>query len=152
MARGDARAADTLAEQFGKTVHSFGPAGDQLKAMLCSNTFAASEAFTNISQFTEVVGTGYTAGGNNITTTSFSRTDEVTTLQCADTSWAQNGAGPTDVRVCVLYNSAAGAVGNDDVLEVIDLTSDGTAPVSLQAGAINVNFSTNPTVQSQATT
>lgn len=151
MAQGTQRAADSLAEQLGKKVHEFGAAGDQLKCALVSDTFAASEAFTNFSQFTEVTGSGYTAGGNNVTNT-FTRSNETSTLQVANTSWSQDASGPADIRCAVLYNSQAGVVGNDDVLTVIDLTSDGTTPISLQTGALNVNFSTNPTVTTAATT
>lgn len=148
MAQGTQRAADSVGLQTGKTIHDWDAAGDQFTVALVSDTYAASEAFTNISQFTKVTGGSY--ADNNVTKT-FTRSDETSTLQVANTSWAQDGAGPTDIRCAVLFNSDAGAVGQDDVISVIDLTADGTTPISLQTGALNINFSTSPTLQITST-
>ena len=145
MPRGDQRAADSVSEQTGKKVFDY--AVDQLKVLLASDTFDACADFTDTTDFTEVTGTGYTAGGENTTGTwTRGANSDISQLQAGDVSWAQNAAGPTDIRVAVLYSSAVGA---DDVITVVDLTTDGTTPVSLVAGALNVNFSNSVTMNVQ---
>ncbi len=146
MAQGDQRAADSVSEQTGKKVFDY--AADQLKVLLASDTFAACADFTDVTQFTEVTGTGYTAGGENTTGTwTRSANSDISELQAGDVSWAQDAGGPTDIRVAVLYSSAVGA---DDVITVVDVTTDaGVTPVSLQAGALNVNFSNSVTMRVQ---
>ena len=146
MARGDQLAADSVSEQTGLKLQDY--ANDQLAVMLASDTFAAAADFINISQFTEVSGTGY---ARQNTTGTWTRTgnSDISQLQAGDVSWAQNAGGPTDVRVAVLHNTAAGVVGNGDVITIVDMTADGTTPVSLQAGALNVNFSNSVTMRVQ---
>ena len=148
MARGDSRGPDIVSEDQGETRKDY--AGHVLKVALASNTFAASAAFVSLSQFTEVVGTGYTAGGE-ISNATWDRTNNVTDLNMANVGWAQNAAGPTDIRTAVVYDDDASLAGSEDIITVIDLTTDGTTPVSLVAGALNINLSTNPVLKSTLT-
>lgn len=144
MARGDQRATNAVSEQLGNATQDYG--SDVIKVALCSDTYAASAAFTNFSQFTECSGTGYIAGGETSPAT-WTRSGSKSTLQLTTVSWSQNGAGPTDCRVAVAYNSDSGATDNDDVISVTDITVDGATAESLQVGPINVNYTTTPTLE-----
>ncbi len=148
MARGDSRGPDSVSEDQGEIRKDY--AGHVLKVALASDTFAASAAFVSFSQFTEVVGTGYTAGGETSNST-WVRAGNVTDLGMANVGWAQNAAGPTDIRVAVIYDDDASLAGSEDVITVIDCTSDGTTPVSLVAGALNINLSTNAVLKATIT-
>ncbi len=148
MARGDSRGPDIVSEDQGEIRKDY--AGHVLKVALASNTFAASAAFVSFSQFTEVVGTGYTAGGETSNST-WVRAGNVTDLGMANVGWAQNAAGPTDIRVAVIYDDDASLAGSEDVITVIDCTSNGTTPVSLVAGALNINLSTNAVLKATIT-
>lgn len=148
MARGDSRGPDIVSEDQGETRKDY--AGHVLKVALCSDTFAASAAFISLSQFTEVAGAGYTAGGE-ISNSTWDRAANITDLNMANVGWAQNASGPTDIRTAVVYDSDASLGGVEDVITVIDLTTDGSTPVSLVAGALNINLSTNPVLKSTLT-
>ena len=136
MPLGAQRAADSVSEQTGLKLQDY--ANDQLAVILVSDQFAATADFINISQFTEVATTG--------TSTRAALSDE-TQLQAGNVSWAQDAGGPTNIQCAVLHNTAAGVVGNGDVITVVDLTSDeGVTPVSLVAGALNINFASSVTM------
>lgn len=140
MAQGDQRAADSASEQIGKKVHDW--VADTIQVALCSDTFAASAAFTNFSQFTEVAGGVYTA---QTPSKSFTRSGSKSTLQLGNLNWAQDPANPQDVRVAVAHNSTV--AGNDDVVTVVDLTTDGSTPIDLQAVPLAINFASLPTLE-----
>ncbi len=140
MARGDQQAANTVSEQTGKKIHDWSV--DTLVCALCSDTFAAVAAFTNFSQFTEVTGGAYAAQNPTLTWT---LSAAKSTLQLGNLVWAQDASGPQDVRIAVVYNSTV--VGQDDVVTVVDLTTDGTTPIDLQAGPLAVNFASSPTLE-----
>ena len=144
MARGDQTAFDSVSEATGETVHDFTPStGDSLKVALVSDAITAIVAQTNLADFTEVVGSGYTAGGENTTITAWTRSGATTQLNVTDVGWLQDAAGPTDIKTAILYNSSK--LGQDDAITYIDLTEDGgVTPVSLQVGALNIDLSTNP--------
>lgn len=139
MARGDQFAAVSASEQTGKTVHDW--ENDTFSVTLCSDTFVAAANFTNISQFTPV--TPSAVQPNNPTWT---RSGANSTLQAPTVSFSQDAGGAEDIRTAVLHNTQAGVVGNDDVVTVVDLTTDGTTPVSLRTGAININFANSATL------
>lgn len=144
MARGDQRAADSVSEQTGLKNQDYGV--DQLQVALCSDTFAATADFINLSQFTQVAtGAGYTGPLNTTGTWIRAANSDLTELQVGSVGWSQNAGGPADIRTAVLFNSAA--IGSGDVITVVDLTTDGTTPVSLVTGALNVNFANSVTMQ-----
>ena len=150
MAKGTQRAADSVSEQTGLKLQDYGV--DQLAVILVSDTFAASADFINISQFTQVStgGTEYTGAKNTTGTWTRSALSDITSLQAGTVQWGQDPAGPTNIQCAVLHNTAAGAVGNGDVITVVDLTDDnGITPVSLVAGALNVNFANSVTMTVQ---
>ena len=140
MARGDQQAANAASEQIGKKVHDW--VADTLQVALCSDTFAAVAAFVNFSQFTEVTGGIYSA---QTPTKSFTRSGSKSTLQLGNLNWAQDPANPQDVRIAVVHNTTV--AGQDDVITVVDLTTDGTTPIDLQAAPLAINFASLPTLE-----
>ena len=147
MPLGAQRAADSVSEQTGLKLQDY--ANDQLAVILVSNPFASTADFINISQFTEVAttGTSYTGAKNVTGTWTRDALSDETRLEAGNVSWAQDAGGPTDIQCAVLHNKAAGVVGNGDVITVVDLTSDeGVTPVSLVAGALNINFASSVTM------
>lgn len=142
MARGSQQAADSVSEQSGKKIHDW--ALDTFEVLLASDTFAAAANFTNRIQFTEVTGGAYAAKPTAVT---WLRSGSNSTWQATSVTWATDASGPQDCRIAVVVNTQAGVVGNDDVLSIIDLTSDGTTPIDNQLNAIAVNFSSSPTIQ-----
>ncbi len=147
MAQGTQVAFDTLSEATGELIHDFTPTtGDTIKVALVSEAIGAITTQTNLSQLSEVTGTGYTAGGETSAITAWSRTGAVSSLGLSDVGWAQDPAGPTNIKTAIVWNSSK--VGQDDMLTFIDLTVDnGTTAISLIAGALNINLSTNPPIQ-----
>lgn len=139
MARGAQVAANTVSEQIGKTTQNWST--DSYVVILCSDEFAAVAAFTNRSQFTEVSGGAYAPIA---ITQTFTRAGADSTFQATDVRWAIDASGPQDIRIAVVVNITA--VGQDDVLTVIDLTTDGTTPIDNQVDPISINFASSPTL------
>jgi len=120
---------------------------DTFKVMLISEqvggtpTITAADATPDSSDYTEVSGTGYTAGGEALTTPALTEAGGVTTFDdsgAASVSWTQNGAGPTNIKTALLYNSTH--AGTNDAIAFIDMTADGTTAISLQAGDITLTW------------
>jgi hypothetical protein len=138
------RAANTVSEQTGKAVQDYDT--DTFAVTLCSDTFAASAAFTNISQFTAVASAGWGESATKPNDPTWTLAGADSTLQAVSVSWLQDANGPENIQVAVLHNTGAGA-GNDDVTNVIDVAAANAGnPVSLRTGALNVNFSASPTL------
>lgn len=82
---------------------------DSLKVMLLSAyTFANTHATMAdvVAAGTEISGTGYTAGGQALTSVSFSTTGTVTKLTCANPAWTT--ATLTNVNYAVFFDAAGG--------------------------------------------
>ena len=127
---------DEFALDLGKAAHDF--SADDLK--LAMTTASAAPSQQDVAprwgdySGNEVSGTGYTAGGESLTSVSWTRTTNKMTLTSGgepSVSWAQNGAGPTNCRFLILYNDDA---PNDEAIGFVDLI--GVA--SLQEGPITV--------------
>jgi hypothetical protein len=111
------------------------------KCMLITSLPTASDATPDSSDFTEVSGTGYTAGGIALSTTWTQSGNKVVFDSSVDPVWSQNAAGPTNIKAALIYSTTA--VG-EDALCFIDLTNDGgTTPISLQDGEIKITFNAN---------
>ena len=81
---------------------------DSLKVMLLSAyTFSNTHATMAdvLAAGTEATGTGYTAGGQALASVTLSTTGNVTTLDCADPSWA---ASTITAAYAVFYDAAGG--------------------------------------------
>ncbi len=104
---------------------------------LISNTGDLSTTATpNIADFTQVTGGTY-ADKTGLTLT-WSQTGGTATLALgANQTWSQDGSGPTDIRKALIYQTTGGAA-----LGYVDMTTDGTAPISLQDGDITINAGT----------
>ena len=119
---------------------------DAFKVMLVTEavgTITAADLTPDSSDYTEVTGTGYTAGGEALTTT-YTEAGGTATFQVTSgaTTWTQNGAGFTNAKTAIVYNTAA---LSSDAIAFIDMTADaGTTAVSQQAG--NVSITWNPVI------
>ena len=137
-------------EEFRKTMAdgSHDLDGDTFKIMLLSNThnstIAIADATPDSADYTEVTGTGYTAGGATVTCTWTEAGGTATFATTTNAAWTQNGAGPTDIRTALLYNTTH--AGTNDAIAYIDMTSNGTTPISLVDGDITINSGTIFTV------
>lgn len=140
MAQGDLLFFNDFVDDIGKKLHNLDT--DQFMFALIDNTIIPSVTTanptwgaggtTNLSA-NEVSGTGYTAGGIDITST-FSTSAAVGTFDgSTNPSWTQNGAGPTNIYWGIIYNNT---VVNKDCVAFIDMGG----PISLQAGDISYTF------------
>ena len=118
---------------------------DSFKVMLISDTLVAAvtDLTPNSADYTEVTGTGYTAGGEALTLTWLEVGGTATfAVTSGATSWTQNGAGPTDIEQAIIYNTTH--VGTQDAIGFIDMTTDaGVTPISLQDGDITITWQPN---------
>ena len=141
MAQGDLLFFNDFVDDLGKGKHVLGT--DTIKFALVSNSTVpavttADPCFgaggtTNFAS-TEVSGTGYTSGGEDISAT-FSTTTDTGTLDGTGPSWSQNGAGPTNIRWGIIYNDSA---TNKDCIAFVDM--GGGSDISLQDGDISYTF------------
>jgi len=137
MARGDQENLNPVSEQMGLVAEDW--TTDAFEVQLVSDDYASAIGFSALVDFTEVSGGVYAAKACPVTWT---RSGGKTTLQASDVSWAQDGAGPQDVRCAILVNTTAVAV-----LTVVDMTLDGTTPIDNQVAPISVNYSLSATIE-----
>lgn len=108
------------------------------KLALIDNTLApaASDVTPILADYTEVTGTGYTAGGETLTIT-WTEAGGVATFDATGdpaASWTKNASGPNDIFYGLIYNDTE---ASDTCVAFIDMTNDGgTTPISLQDGDI----------------
>lgn len=139
MARNDWVTFEEFSEDLSNGVHNLG--SDTFKVGLIDNTTppTAADATPRWGDYSgnEVSGTGYTAGGYTLTGTSTAEADGETTFDDSGApTWAQNGAGPTDIYWAVLYNDSATA---DQAIGFLDMGG----PVSLQDGPVTITWNTS---------
>lgn len=137
MAQGTADLFDEFWDQIGKKIHNFQTGGDVFKVAMITDAVVATAGDTTpvLGDYTEVSGTGYSAGGETVANQDWSYAAREAWFIGDDISWAQNGAGPTDCFQAIVYNSDEG----DKAVAFLDLTDDGgTTPLSLQDGPIVV--------------
>ena len=142
MAQGTVYTFEEFRDYIGDGSHDLD--NDSFKIMLLSNTHNSTIAVANVTpdsgDYTEVTGTGYTAGGEAVTVTWSQSAGTATFATTSAAAWTQNGAGPTDIRTALLYNTTH--AGTNDAICYIDMTADGTTPISLQDGDITINAGT----------
>lgn len=140
MAQGTLTTFEEFRKNIGDGSHNL--SSDSFKIMLITNTVVptAADATPDSADYTEVSGTGYTAGGAALTTTYTEAGGVATFKHTGGTiSWAKNAAGPTNIYYAIIYNATQ--TGTKDAVAFIDMTSDGgTTPISLQASTINIDL------------
>lgn len=147
MARGDLALFEEFSDYIADGSHDLD--NDSFKVMLISEqvggtpTISVSDTTPDSGDYTEVSGGGYTAGGEAITCT-WTETGGTATFQVTsgDTTWSQNGTGPTNIKTALVYNTTH--AGTNDAICFIDMTTDGTTAISLQDGDITLSW--NPII------
>ena len=146
MAQGSVYTFEEFTKYIGDGSHDLD--NDSFKIMLLSNTHNSTIAVANTTpdsaDYTEVTGTNYTAGGEAVTVTWTEVGGVATLATTAAATWSQNAAGPADIRTALLYNTTH--AGTNDAICYIDMTADGTTPISLADGDITINTGTIFTV------
>lgn len=103
-------------------IHNFTTStGNVFKVALYTNAASFTGATTAYTTVNEVVGTGYTAGGNTLTNVTPTTSGTTAFADFADTTWA---AATITARGAMIYNSSA--AGNPAVA-ILDFGSDKTS-------------------------
>jgi hypothetical protein len=105
---------------------------DVLKIALYTSLATLSAATTVYSTSDEVVGTGYTAGGNTLAGATVSLTGTTAFVDFSDTSWT---TATITARGALIYNSSK----SNKAVAVLDFGSDKTST----AGTFTVQFPAN---------
>lgn len=112
---------------------------DTFKVLLTTVSYVEDkDAHTKRSNITnEVVGTGYTAGGNTVTITvnALDLANDRQDITLGGTTWASS---TITARKAIYYKSRGGASSADELVSCIDFGSD----VSTTAGTFTLNSST----------
>ena len=100
---------------------------------------AASTATPTWSDFSasEVSGSGYSAGGATVASTSYVEASGVGTLDGNDVTWSQNASGFTNARTAILYDDTPASAASKCAVCAVDL---GSTNVSLQDGDVTVSW------------
>jgi hypothetical protein len=95
---------------------------DTVKVMLCTSTYTPSASHAKRSDITnEVSGTGYTAGGTAIGSPTVTNVSTTGVFDGNDVSWTTS---TITARYAVLYKSRGGASTADELICVLDFTTD----------------------------
>ena len=105
---------------------------DVIKLALYTSAATLSAATTAYSTSDEVVGTGYTAGGNTLTGATVSLSGTTAYVDFSDTTWS---TATITARGALMYNSSK----SNKAIAVLDFGSDKTST----AGDFTVQFPTN---------
>ena len=105
---------------------------DVIKIALYTSAADLSAATTAYSTSNEVVGTGYTAGGNTLAGATVSLTGTTAFVDFSDTTWT---TATITARGALIYNSSK----SDKAVAVLDFGSDKTST----AGSFTVQFPAN---------
>jgi hypothetical protein len=105
---------------------------DTIKLALYTSAATLSAATTAYSTSDEVVGTGYTAGGNTLTGATVSLSGTTAYVDFSDTTWS---TATITARGALIYNSSK----SNKAIAVLDFGSDKTST----AGDFTVQFPTN---------
>lgn len=112
---------------------------DTFKVMLVTSAYVENkDTHTRRSDVTgEVVGTGYTAGGNAITVTvpAVDTVNDRVDISLGGTTWP---ASTITARKAVIYKSRGGAATADELIAVVDFVTD----VSTTVGTFTLTAST----------
>lgn len=105
---------------------------DVIKLALYTSAATLSAATTAYSTSDEVVGTGYTAGGNTLTGATVSLSGTTAYVDFSDTTWS---TATITARGALMYNSSK----SNKAIAVLDFGADKTST----AGNFTVQFPTN---------
>jgi hypothetical protein len=105
---------------------------DVIKIALYTSSASLDASTTVYSTSNEVVGVGYTAGGNTLTGATVSLTGTTAFVDFSDTSWT---TATITARGALIYNSSK----SDKAIAVLDFGSDKTST----AGTFTVQFPAN---------
>ncbi len=105
---------------------------DVIKLALYTSAATLSAATTAYSTSDEVVGTGYTAGGNTLTGATVSLSGTTAYVDFSDTTWS---TATITARGALMYNSSK----SNKAIAVLDFGADKTST----AGDFTVQFPTN---------
>jgi hypothetical protein len=140
MAQGDLLLFNEYSLEVSSGTHNLAAAGDVIKVALITTLPVITQTTPTLADFTEVTGTGYTAGGVDIQTGQSLTVVSGPTYKydsSVNPSWSQDGAGPTNIVAGLIYNSTT----SNKAIGFIDMTVDGgTTPVSLQAGNVSITW------------
>ena len=141
MAQGDLTLFNEFSLETLSATHNLAAAGNTVKVALITTLPTASQTSPTLTDFTQVSGAGYTAGGEEITTGQAVTNVSGATYKwdsSVNPSWTQNGAGPTNIIGALIYNDTD---ASDKAVGFIDMTTDGgTTPISLQAGNVSITW------------
>ena len=147
MAQGDLLLFNEYSKQLLEGDHDLAGSGSVIKVALIDALPTVSENLPTLASFTEVTGSGYTAGGEDIQPGQSVSVVSASTYKydsSSNPSWTQNGSGPNDVKAALLYNSSV----SDIAFAFIDMTVDGgTTPISLIAGNISITWNASGILQ-----
>lgn len=99
---------------------------DDIRVMLVSSAYTPNQDthdYLDDVQANEVTGTGYTAGGQALTskTVTYDAANNVLVLDAADVTWA---ASTITARYAVLYNNTGASAAAKPLIGYVDLVSD----------------------------
>jgi hypothetical protein len=101
---------------------------DTLKVMLCTSTYTPNQDTHQYksSVTNEISGTGYTAGGQTLTsvTVTYDSASNTLTLDCADPSWASS---TITARYAVFYDSSPATDATRPLISYVDFGADVTS-------------------------
>ena len=141
MAQGDLSLFDEFSLEAVSATHNLASGGNTVRVALITTLPVITQTTPTLSDFTEVTGSGYTAGGEEISTNqSITQVSGPTYRYDSTTnpSWSQNGSGPTNVIAALIYNDTD---ASDKAIGFVDMTTDnGVTPISLQAGNISITW------------
>lgn len=116
---------------FGTTVARAGTTADTMKIALFTSSATLDSTTTAYSTTNEASGTGYTAGGNTLTTVAPTSSGTTAYLDFNDTTWSSS---TITARGALIYNSTQ----SDKAVAVLDFGSD----KSSSAGDFTIVFPT----------
>ena len=141
MAQGDLSLFNEASLELLSGTHNLASGGNTVRVALITTLPVVTQTTPTLSDFTEVSGAGYTAGGEDIGTNQSVTVVSGSTYKYDSTtnpSWSQNGSGPTNIVAALIYNDTD---ASDKAIGFVDLTTDGgTTPVSLQAGNVSITW------------
>lgn len=136
MAQGDVTTFEEFKKEIGNGTFDLDAAGAFSIALISNTGDLSATATPNIADFTEVTGGTY-AAKTGLTLSWTEAAGTATLALQANQTWTSDAAGPTDIRKALIYQTTGGAA-----LGYVDMTADGTTPISLQAGDITINSGT----------
>ena len=122
--------ANSFKTQVLTATHNFtATTGNTFKIALYTNSVTLDKATTAYATTNEVSGTGYTAGGNTLTSVTPALSTDTACCDFADSSWT---TATITARGALIYNSSA----SDKAVVVLDFGGDKTST----AGTFTIQF------------